>query len=158
MNLAADLKRRPPGRNRGFTLVEVLMAMGIAGFVFVTLYLGLAQCFGSVQSARYRLRATQILTEKLEVIHLYNWDQLNTPGFVPATFTESYRPVTNNLPGSSGILYSGTIIVTNAAVHDAYDATMRKVVAEVTWVSGGAPQRQRMETFVSQYGIQNYVY
>lgn len=129
--------------------------MVIAGIVSVSLYAGLAQCFNSVQSSRHRLRATQILTEKLEVIRLYNWDQINTPGFVPPTFREYYQPATN---GSQGIVYNGTIIITNAPVQPAYSNTMRKATMEVTWVSGVVTQSLRMETLISQYGVQNYIY
>ena len=148
------LKKRP-NRFSGFTLLEVLIAMVIAGVVSVSLYAGLAQCFSSVQSSRHRLRATQILTEKLEVIRLYNWDQVNTPGFVPTTFTEYYQPATN---GNHGIVYRGTITITNAPVQPAYANTMRKAVMDVTWVSGVVTQSLRMETLISQYGIQNYIY
>lgn len=148
-------KRRRQVRSSGFTLLEVLIAMVIAGIVSVSLYAGLAQCFSSVQSSRHRLRATQVLTEKFEVIRLYNWDQINTPGFVPTTFTEYYQPATN---GNRGIVYTGTITITNAPVEPAYTDTMRKAIMEVTWVSGVSTQEVRMETLISQYGIQNYVY
>lgn len=148
------LKRRLQ-RLSAFTLLELLIAMVIAGIVSVSLYAGLAQCFSSVQSSRHRLRATQILTEKLEVIRLYNWDQVNTPGFVPTTFKEYYQPATN---GNQGILYTGTIAITAAPVHRAYTNSMRKAVMQVTWVSGVVTQELRMETLISQYGVQNYIY
>jgi len=158
MNLTSAMPQRQLTRRSGFTMVEVLIAMGIAGLVFVTLYLGLAQCVSAVQSARYRLRATQILTEKLEAIRLYNWDQINTPGFIPKNFTEYYKPGKNSSLSPVGIRFSGTITVTNALVQPAYDNTMRKVVAQVSWVSRGSIHQERMETLVSQYGIQNYLY
>jgi len=147
--------RKRCSRASGFTLLEILIAMVIAGIVSVSLYAGLAQCFSSVQSSRHRLRATQVLTEKLEVIRLYNWDQINTPGFVPTKFTEYYQPATN---GNRGIVYSGTITITVAPVEPAYSNTMRKAIMEVTWVSGVATQALSMETLISQYGVQNYIY
>lgn len=140
---------------RGFTLIEVLIAVAIAGIVGLALYMGLARSFGSVQSARHRLRATQILAEKLEVIRLYNWDQINSSGFIPEKFTEYYRPDTNARPG---IEYSGFITITNAPVHSAYVNTMRKAIVRIDWVSGGVPQQQTMETLISQHGVQNYIY
>lgn len=142
-------------RSSGFTILELLVAMVIAGIVSVSLYAGLAQCFSSVQSSRHRLRATQILTEKLEVIRLYNWHQVNTPGFVPTTFKEYYQPATNS---NRGIVYTGTITITNAPVQSAYADIMRKAIMEVTWVSSGSTQELRMETLISQYGIQNFIY
>lgn len=139
----------------GFTLIEIVIAMAIAGVVCVSLYAGLAQAFGAVQSSRHRLRATQILTEKLEVLRLYNWTQINTAGFLPTTFTEYYQPATNR---NSGIAYTGTITITGANVQPAYTNTMRRAVVELRWVSGGIPQQHSMETLISEYGVQNYIY
>jgi Tfp pilus assembly protein PilV len=145
-------------RSSGFSLVEVLIAFGVGGIVFVTLYAGLARGFSAVDSAHQHLRGTQILTEKLEVIRLYSWSQINTPGFIPATFTEYYHTSTNGGASTLGIAYRGTITVTNAAVQTPYTNTMRRVIAQVSWVRGGVTNRERMETFVSQYGVQNFIY
>ena len=131
------------------------MAIGIGAIVFITLYAGLAQGFSFVERARHRLRATQILTEKLEVIRLYSWAQVNTTGFIPTKFTEYYSAATNGHPG---IAYSGDVTVTNAAVQPAYNSTMRKAIAHITWVTGGITNQATMETLISQYGIQNYFY
>ena len=139
----------------GFTLIEVLVALSVAGITFVSLYAGIGQSFKFLQSARHRLRATQILTEKLEVIRLYNWSQINTPGFVPATFTDYYTPGTNV---NSGIVYNGTIAIAGAPVPASYTNTTLKVIVQVNWVSGGVSQQESMETLVSEYGVQNYVY
>lgn len=139
----------------GYTLAEVLIAVGVGGIVFVTIYAGLAQSFRSVKSSQHRLRATQILVEKMEVIRLYNWDQINQSGFVPATVTEIYNPSSNS---SGGTTYTVKLTVTNAPVDPAYTNTMRRAIAEATWVSSGITNRQRMETLISQYGIQNYIY
>ena len=156
MYVSSEIKRRR-ARASGFSLVEVLIAFGVGGIVFVTLYAGLARGFSAVDSAHQYLRATQILTEKLEVIRLYSWSQINTPGFIPATFTDYYHPSTNG-GNNSGIAYSGTIILTNAAVQTPYTNSMRRVIAQINWVRGGVTNQQRMETFVSQYGVQNYIY
>lgn len=142
-------------RRSGFTLVEVLVAVGVGGIVFLSLYTGLAQGFSYVKRAHERLRATQILTEKLEVTRLYSWSQINTPGFIPATFTEYYYPITTNNPG---IAYTGTFIVTNAVVSAAYQDNMRRAIVEITWGGRGITNRQSMETLISEYGVQNYIY
>ena len=155
MNLQNQTERNK--RAAGMTLIEVVIAICLAGMVAVSLYAGLGRSFSALQSSRHRLRATQILTEKLEVIRLYTWTQLNTPGFVPRTFSEYYHPRNNREP-NSGIAYTGTIAITSAPVHSAYSNTMRKVVVQLNWVSGGINQEQTMESLISQYGIQNYLY
>ena len=151
LNPAILVKQRR--RRSGFTLIEVLTAVGIVGIVSVSLYAGLAMSFNSVQNSRLELRATHILTEKLEALRLFNWEQVNSPGFIPVKFTEKYDPT-----NSVSAVYQGEIILTNASVAGAYDGTMRKVVAKITWESGGGQREKRMETLISQYGIQNYLY
>jgi len=141
-------------RQSGFTLVEVMTAVGILGIVSVSLYAGLATSFNAVENSRLELRATQILTEKLESMRLFNWDQVTASSFVPVKFTEKYLP-----SKSSSVAYTGTVTITNAPVPGAYAGTMRKAVAEITWVNGnGGVRQKRMETLISQYGIQNYLY
>ena len=144
--------RRSPAA-AAFTLIEVLTAIGIVGIVSVSLYAGLAMSFEAVQNSRLELRATHILTEKLEAVRLFNWEQVNTPGFIPKNFTERFDP-TNKL----SVLYTGQVSLTNAAVSSAYNGTMWKVVANVTWNGTHGKHTKQMETFISQYGIQNYLY
>ena len=151
-----------------FTLVEMLVSLTVCSFVFVSLYAGLSTSTNSLQRAREKLRATQILTEKLEVIRLYNWDQVNTPGFIPTTFTEFQYPSastgTNTSTSTSssmirrGITYTGTISIGPAQVHPAYTNTMRKVTATVRWFSNGIANTNEMETLISEFGVQRYVY
>lgn len=136
-----------------FTLIEVVTAIGIIGIVSVSLYAGLAMSFNSVHNSRLELRATHILTEKLEAVRLFNWEQVTNSGFIPKKFTERFDP-TNKF----SVLYDGDLNVTNAYVSSAYDGTMRKVVAQVTWATPQGKRTKRMETFISQYGIQNYLY
>ena len=148
------------GSSRGaFTLVEVLVSVAVCGFLFVSLYAGIAQGTSSLQRAREKLRATQILSEKLEVIRLYNWDQVNTSGYIPTSFVEYQYPNDDtNTVAQQGIAYQGTIELSAADVHPNYTNTMRKVVATVTWTSLNITNQQRMETFISEFGVQKYVY
>ena len=148
------------GKARGaFTLVEVLVSLAVCGFLFVSLYAGIAQGTSSLQRAREKLRATQILSEKLEVIRLYNWDQVNTSGYIPTSFVEYQYPTDDTNNTARGITYYGTIELSAADVHPNYTNTMRKVVATVSWSpQAGMTNAQRMETFISEFGVQKYVY
>jgi len=140
-------------RTSGFTLVEVMTAIGIVGIVSVSLYAGLAMSFNSVQNSRLELRATHILTEKLEAMRLFNWEQVNDNNFIPKNFTERYQP-----SESKSVVYQGKVTLSDPSVPAAYAGTMKKVVAEIKWVSSAGKCEKRMETFISQYGIQNYLY
>lgn len=151
-----------PRRLRGaaaFTLVEACVAMGLAGVVFLGLYASLAWGFASLRLTRENLRATQIITEKMETIRLYTWDQLTViSNFLPTKFTATYYPPGETNTYGIGTLYSGTLTVEPVAFGTNYDDDLRKVTVEVTWITGGLPRKRQLTTFVSQYGMQNYVW
>src|SRR5258707_2277441 len=89
-----------------FSLVEVVVSMGILGALIISLYAGIAWGFSIMRLARENIRATQIMTEKMETIRLYNWDQINSNGFIPTTFSVAYYPLGQT--NGSGLTYYGT--------------------------------------------------
>jgi hypothetical protein len=121
----------------------------------VGLYVGFSQGFAVVQLARENLRATQILQEKMETVRLYTWDQVNTPGFIPPTFTAPFYAVGTE---TQGLTYNGRVTIAAAPVAESYAADLRQVTAEVTWTSGNVIRRRDMTTFISRYGLHNYIY
>jgi type II secretory pathway pseudopilin PulG len=144
-------------RRRAFTLIDILIAIVVMSVLFVTLYMGFTQGFAVIQLARENLRATQILQEKMETIRLYNWDQVNTPGFIPATFTAPFYAVDNQTNDS--LIYAGRVTVGNSTLSGVtYNDDLRTVTVELTWRSGNVDRRRQMRTFISQYGLQNYIY
>jgi prepilin-type N-terminal cleavage/methylation domain-containing protein len=150
------MKRECRQRHTAFTLAEVMIAIAVTGVAFASLYLSISQSFATWQRSRERMRGNQILLEKLDVIRVYNWTQINTPGFIPSTFTEYYKPSTNGI--GAGVAYKGTMTVTTADVSPSYSNTIRRVVATLKWDRGGITNKLQMETFVSRHGIQNFVY
>lgn len=131
----------------------------VTTLMLVSLYVGFTFGFREMQLAREEARATQILQEKMELVRLLNWDQVaNLPGYVPSTFTESFYAAdpTNAPPG--GLTYSGTIVITNAPITESYKNDLRQVKVSVSWTSGSSKFTRKMSSYVSQYGMQNYVY
>jgi hypothetical protein len=155
-----------------FSLVEVVFAMALVSVLFVSLYGGIASGFGLVNLARENLRANQILVEKMETLRLYSWDQVNSNGFIPSTFTAQFFPsiITNLVDNNGqtvtnitsfangGITYYGTVLITNAPVADAYATNMKMVTVTLNWTNAGITRIRELSTFVAQNGIQNYVY
>lgn len=136
-----------------------MVSVAVMGVLFVSLYAGLTFGFSQIQVSREEERATQILAERMEVVRLLSWDQVvNLPGYVPTNFTASYS-VTNptNAPTGS-LIYTGTVVVTNAPVSETYSNDMRMMVISLSWQSRGLTHRRTMSTMVSRYGLQNYVY
>jgi uncharacterized protein (TIGR02598 family) len=142
-----------------FTLVEVMVGVGVMGMMLVTLYAGIEFGLKEMRLARENIRATQVLEEKMEVVRLFNWDQvINLPGYIPTTFTAPFfaNNPTNPPPGS--FAYTGTVLVTAAPLTETYSADLRMIQIQVSWTSGNIVRNRQMTTFVSQYGLQKYIY
>jgi Tfp pilus assembly protein PilV len=151
-------KRCKATLRNAFSMIDVLVSMGIIGVTVTSLYAGFSLGFSITESARENLRATQIIMEKFETLRLYTWDQINSNGFLPPTFTSPYAFNDTN----SGFLFNGQLTITNAARGASYDSDMRMVTVRVDWRTGGLPDGPRrtrqMTTLVSRYGLQTYVY
>ena len=153
-----------------FTLVEVVVGMLVVGVMIVALYAGLTWCVSSVRIARENLRATQVMVEKMEVIRLLTWDQLNSTNVLPTRFTAPYvystsssKNNTNNqnfiVTNSGGFHFYGTIKIApplETQLNATYTNDMRVVVVEVTWTNRSLPHVRKLNSYVSRYGIQNY--
>ncbi len=137
-----------------FSLVEVAVAMGILGVVFVGIYTAIGTNVTLVQLCRENETATQILTEKLETIRLYNWDQINSNGFIPASFTVALEPGNSNSPP----YYTGAVTIAQGPCSETYSQDLRLVTVRLDWVSGRRAQTRAMQTLVTRYGLQTYVY
>lgn len=141
-----------------FTLIEVLLGAAVTAIMLVSLYAGFTFGFQQTHLAQLNERATQILEEKMELVRLLNWSQLTTPGFVPTSFQESYDASNPTNAASGSFIYSGTVLITNAPVTETYSNDLRMVQVQVSWLDNGKTHTRKMTTFVSQYGMQNYIY
>ena len=140
----------------GFTLVEVLVAMAIIGVVFMALYSGLAYGFSTIRLARENQRATQILVEMMETVRLYSWEQINDDKFIPNKFTTTYAPA--DTAKSTGVEYEGTVSIDDVKNMTNYDDNMKQVTISLTWTTGKIKRTRSISTYVSQFGLHNYVY
>jgi type II secretory pathway pseudopilin PulG len=146
-------------RRRAFSIMEALVGMMLAGIMFVALYAGLAWSFTSLRLTRENLRATQILTEKMETIRLYTWEQLTVEtNFLPTNFTATYYPPGETNSTGAGTWYEGRMTVTPVSFGCNYDEDMVKVTVAVDWTTGSLRRTRSLSTFVSQYGLQNYIW
>jgi prepilin-type N-terminal cleavage/methylation domain-containing protein len=169
------LKNRQERGTAGFTITELVIATAIISIAFVSLYAGIASSFSVLSIARENLRANQIMVEKLETIRLYNWDQINSNGFITPTFEAPFFPtVITNMTGtnpdgtpiytsytngmSGGVTYFGTVEITNAPVSSAYATNMRLVTVSLVWTNGNVPRHRTMQTLISANGLQDYIF
>lgn len=120
---------------------------------------GIMTAFGTgfrmIAMMRENQRATQVMIEATEIVRLYSWAQLNTPGFVPTNFTDYYNP-----HEQSGAIYSGTLELTDApaGIPASYRANMALLTVSLDWTTEGVARSRSMTTMVAKDGVQNYVY
>ena len=139
-----------------FSLVEVLVAMVVLGVLLVSLYAAIAWGFAVMRLARENIRATQVMTEKMETIRLYNWDQVNSNGFIPLTFSVPYYPIGQT--NGSGLTYYGRMSIDNVNFGNSYDVDMKQITVTLNWTNANLPRTRTVQTLVSRYGLQNYIY
>ena len=140
-----------------FTLMEVVVAAMVLMTISVAFYLGLSSCFSVVKASREEVRATQIMTQKLEAVRLCTWSELTN-----FSFKEPYDPVgTTN--SSAGVYYYGNVTKSAAATIPntaSYLNNMCLVTVSLTWTNSrrSAIYSRKMETHYARYGLQSYIW
>jgi len=86
-------------RGGGFTLIETLIASGIAAVVMIALFGAFSAGFSAIRLSQEAVRGDQIMVEKLETLRLYNWSQVTNSSFMPTNFTTYFS-------GTNGVLYN----------------------------------------------------
>jgi prepilin-type N-terminal cleavage/methylation domain-containing protein len=138
---------------RAFTLMEVLFAMAIVGVLIVVLYGAIANSVAMVRTSQENQIVTQILSDKLDTIRLYNWDQINSNGFMPTSFTVGIDPAVTN----SRTYYTGSIALVRGPITESYKDNLVQVTVKVDWRSGLRQQSRSMSTFVAKNGLTTYM-
>jgi type II secretory pathway pseudopilin PulG len=161
------MKMRYPSHQAGqraqsaFSLVEIMVASALAALMFMAGMTAFSSTFRIVGRDRENARAVQVLLEKTELLRLYNWDQItgnDTNTFIPTTFTAPYSPGSTN---NGRFSYWGTVLITNVPISETYSNDLREVILTLTWTSansGNMLHTRSLTTFVSRYGLQNYLY
>jgi type II secretory pathway pseudopilin PulG len=140
---------------RASTMTEVIIAVAIVAIAGAGLMSTLGYGFALTKTLRENQRATQILLEKLETLRLYNWEQVNSNGFLSPTFTSVYDPQDSARPGIS---YYGKVTVGGFPGSYGYHTNMRKVTITLNWTNSQRPQSRSLITAVAKDGLQNYVW
>jgi len=135
-----------------------MVAIAVTTVMGTALYAGIGVAFSQLRLSRENLRATQILEGKMEIVRQYNWNQVATfAGFIPTKFTESFY-ANNPTNTSANFVYTGTVTITNAPITESYSNDLKMIRINLAWKSGGIIHTRQATTFVSQYGLQRYVY
>lgn len=143
---------------RGFALVEIVTGMLILGVVLVALYAALASAFTTVNLERDNLRATQIMIEKMEVVRMFNWEEIRDSALWPKYFTAYADPAGVTNAAGRGAVFNGRIQLTAGPSDVAYGDDMRAVLIEITWKTGNLQRSRQFQSYVAKNGLQNYSY
>jgi len=161
MNAVLTSSPRRINRQSAFTMVELLMGTAILTLLMVGVFGVMTMGLSITQMSRENLRATEIMLDKMEGVRLYSWTQVNDSTFLLSSFTNWFFE-TNNIgtatASGNGIQYTGTLSVAASPFTNSYSPNIRSVTVTVNWVSGGIARSRTMGTFVSQPGMQNYVF
>jgi len=141
--------------SRAFSLIEALVASSLIGIVLTGLLSGMSFGYVQIKNLQENQRATQILTEKLEQIRLFNWEQITTNG-LPVSFIAPYYEMTNRY--SAGFYYTGKVAVASAPITENYANYLRLITIQLEWMSGTTAKKREVSTLVSSNGLFNYVY
>jgi type II secretory pathway pseudopilin PulG len=138
-----------------FSLIEATVGMAVMGTVIGAMLSGITTGTFTMRMARENLRATQIMLEKVETIRLYSWDQINSNGFIPTSFTNTYDP--QGLP-DVGLSYIGTMTIVPAPISSSYSNDMRKITVHLSWQTRGLQRDREFSSYISRNGLQDYIY
>jgi hypothetical protein len=138
-----------------------MVSVAILAIMVVTVFSGFTLGWAVIRSSREDLRATQILTQKIESIRLLTWTELAT---CPGSFIERYNPSGQSTNGA-GTSYTGTITIgpaTNIPNSVSYHNDVKLVTVTVSWTSygGNVPvtNSRQMQTLCALNGMQNYLW
>jgi hypothetical protein len=154
------------GRNSSaYSLVEVVLAVSLLGILATAIFSAFSSGLLAVQAGRENVRATQILTQKMETIRLFTWSQGMDTNLATTSFTDYFDP-TGVGTGTAGTVYQGNYSATAVptTLPADYSGNMRLVTVTLYWTNYLGPtkgirvQSRQMQTYVARYGMQNYVY
>ncbi len=164
-----------------FTLAELLVSVALVSVVVVSLYAGIVQGMVIVDVGRDNMRATQLMVNTMEIVRLYNWDQINSNGYIPTNFVTELYP-TNSARAAVPIIEEQELVqeeirlieevaeknpnrmcevniaITTPNLGTDYQTNMRQIDITVKWTNQNVVRTRTMSSFIAEEGIQKYVY
>jgi len=151
----------------GFSLIEAMVAMMIFGVTVLAVYGGVSLGLTTIRHTREQQKAMQIMVDALEMIRLYSWEELSTPGFVPKQFTvKDNGSVAKSTTlgagapstGGTGVNYHGKISISDPSFLTNYDSRLKEVEVELVWQSGGMERKRQLKTLITFGGLYAYLF
>lgn len=132
--------------NRGFTILESMIASVVLILAVVSVLAVSAQSFRYLTGIRRTARSSQVLQQKLEDLRLYNWTQMQS---LPGTFSD---------PNDTSNIYKGTIAT---SAFDTYNGTttVMRVTLTVTYTNQThSVVSNSLTTLIGNGGLNKYIF
>jgi prepilin-type N-terminal cleavage/methylation domain-containing protein len=134
---------------RGFTILEAMVATVILGLALGSVVAVASQCLRYMTDIRRTARSSQILQQKMEDLRLLSWSQLTA---LTNTFSD---------PNDTNHIYAGRI-VQSAYSSSSYGTTttVMNVTLTVTWTNQAAGRvlTNSLSTLMSNGGLNKYIF
>lgn len=134
-----------PGRKNGFTLIETIIAVLIAGSTFIGFLLVCNMSSIMLKDIKSRVRAINIIQAELEGIKALNYDEIDVANFTPYKAVNviiDYGPTSSPDDDLIGEMRTTIRNAANPPLEG------KKIVAEITWQTLGEGKQEIMETVV----------
>ncbi len=128
---------RPSVRRRGFSLIEVMIAMVILGIILMTLISVFIYGYNVISKSKQLAIATQVCQAEIERIRGLTFESLSG---LSSTFSD---PKLTSLINGQGVRVVGT----------GAGADMKKLTVSVSWTFRGQPLRKDVVTFITREGV-----
>ena len=146
---AMGIKRRTSfgfGNRRGYSLVEVIVAVMVLGLVVGSSIMSLRMGFSLVETSRYNTLSSQILQSEMENLRLQNWQQISSLTTGPFEMESTFKDTT------------ARNFTTTREVLDV-NPDLRRIALQVEWVAhNGSTATRRYVTYFSRNGLNDYYY
>jgi prepilin-type N-terminal cleavage/methylation domain-containing protein len=135
-------------RRRGFTLVEVMIAMTVLSLALASSMVAITAGFRVMEDARMTTLASQVLQSEMETLRLKNFTEISElPVNDPTTFT-----IDSTLDTASFNRFTCTRTVTGTG-------NMREITLRVDWTTTSGLNRSRQYyTYFGKGGLSDYFY
>ncbi|OHE79133.1 MAG: hypothetical protein A3G75_04030 [Verrucomicrobia bacterium RIFCSPLOWO2_12_FULL_64_8] len=137
--------------DRGFSLVELMMAVFVMAFAIMTSLTTLQSSYSAIDTARCTTLAAQIIQSTLENLRLKNWTTINALG--------ASQSIDISTIYGSALPASKNFTCTLKAIDVSGQPNLKQLVVEVAWtgLDGRAHLRDSM-TYYAKDGLYDYFY
>ena len=150
--------RRP--RQRGFTMVEVMMAAIVMALGITTCITTLQYGMRAIDTARNMTLAAQIMQSEMEILRLQNWSQISAlPASATLDSATSITSGTSTTLDSTLTAIAARFTCTRAVADIAGRSNIKLITLTVVWNGvDGRPHSLTYQTRYAKDGLADYYY